>query len=439
VKRLQIDSVERFPLGESELKGFELEVPVWGEERASQTLHFDGWALGASSPVRAVEVLQDGRSLLRIPVQSQRRDLVAAFPDVAAAATSGFSGAVGALRLRQRFQLLLRGELENGVTMPLATVNGRRSPLELAPAGGPRPLILTTLGRTGSTWCVWMLQSHPRIVAHSPFDNDARVGAYWMSVLQTLSDPTSYLRQVYPGDVTSSDWWVSNEADIPSRLNDVALNGWLADSRIYELALACRDRIGSFYEFTAEQQGKEASYFVEKHLPRQVPAELLRELYPGAAEVILARDLRDVFCSVLAFNRKRGYPAFGREQADSDDDYIDSVRRSGEALLTHMNSDSGPKHLIRYEDLIREPVATLEPLLAQLGLDPAAAAEMVERATTSTGAMDHHMTAASAAASIGRWRSDLDPELADRCDAILSPVVADFGYETDVGGSSAAA
>jgi hypothetical protein len=64
---------------------------------------------------------------------------------------------------------------------------------------------------------------------------------------------------------------------------------------------------------------------------------------------------------------------------------------------------------------------------------------MVERAAVSIGGMDHHMTAASAAASIGRWRSDLEPELAERCDAILSPVVADFGYETDAGGSPALA
>jgi hypothetical protein len=53
--------------------------------------------------------------------------------------------------------------------------------------------------------------------------------------------------------------------------------------------------------------------------------------------------------------------------------------------------------------------------------------------------MDHHMTAGSAAASIGRWRRDLDPELAERCDAILSPVVADFGYAVAEGDSSAAA
>jgi len=436
VKRLQVDSVDRFPLAENELHGFELEVPAPGEAWSSQTLHFDGWILGKEHPVTAVEVLQDGRPILRIPVQAPRPDLAAAFADVPGAETSGFSGATGALRLRREFELLLRGELANGVTMPLATIAGKREPVQLPP-DSPRPLIVTTLGRTGSTWCVWMLQSHPEIVAHSPFENDARVGTYWMSVLQTLSDPTSYLRQVYPGDAIDKDWWVGHEADVPSRLNDATLSGWLADSRVYELASVCRDRIGSFYEFLAEQQGKQPAFFVEKYLPRQIPADLLRELYPGAREVVLVRDLRDVFCSVLAFNRKRGYQAFGREAAESDDDYIDTVRRSGEALLAHMRSDGRETHLLRYEDLIREPVPTLEPLLGFLGLDPAGAAAMVARAAVPTGGMEHHMTAPSASASIGRWRRDLEPDLAERCDAILSPVAADFGYAAAEGDSPA--
>jgi hypothetical protein len=437
VKRLVVDSVDLFPLAEDELRGFQLEGPTSGATSEAQTLHFDGWILGRNSPVKAVEVLQEGRGVLRVPVRTPREDLAEAFPEVPEAGSSGFSAAVGALRLRTSFELLLRGELESGVTMPLATIVGRREPVELPPSDGPRPLIVTTLGRTGSTWCVWSLQSHPEIVAHSPFENDARVGTYWMSVLQTLSDPTSYLRQVYPGEVAQSDWWVGQEADVPPRLNDSTLDGWLADSRVYELALACRERIDSFYEFLAEQQGKRAAFFVEKFLPRQISSDLLRELYPGAAEVVLVRDLRDVFCSVLAFNRKRGYNAFGREQAESDDDYIDNVRRSGEALRNHM--EGRETHLIRYEELIAEPVATLEPLLEYLGLDPAGAPVMAERASVSTGGMDHHMTAGSAAASIGRWRRDLEPDLAERCDAILSPVVADFGYTAAEGDSSAAA
>jgi len=135
VKRLQVDSVERFPLPENELHGFQLEVPRAGEEWSSQTLHFDGWVLGKEHPVVAVEVLQDGRTIARIPVRKPRADVGERFPDLAGAETSGFAGALGALRLRRTFELLLRGELASGVTMPLATVAGKREPVQLPPDG----------------------------------------------------------------------------------------------------------------------------------------------------------------------------------------------------------------------------------------------------------------------------------------------------------------
>jgi Sulfotransferase family len=426
---VSIDSVEVLPLARDQLHGFDLDVPAPGNRSSSFTVPLQGWLLGKTGRAMAVEVLQEGRPVLRLPVCRRRDDLAEAFPEIAEADNGGFAGAVGALRLRSSFELLLRGVLDNGVHAPLARLSGRRRPIAAPGDGGPRPLIVTTLGRTGSTWCLWVLQSHPRIVAHSPFENDARVGSYWMSVLQTLSDPTSYLRQLDPGDVTEEDWWVGGKGDAPSKLRDDDLTAWLGHGRVEELAVMCRDRIGSFYDHLAAMQGKRPSFFVEKYLPRQIPAELLREVYPEAVEVVLVRDPRDMFCSILSFNRKRGYSAFGRESAASDEEYVETVRRSGESLLRHMRADGRAVHLLRYEDLIREPVQTLEPLLDFLGLDGADAAAMVERASIATDGMDHHMTAPSAGASIGRWRRDLDPELAELCDGVLSPIVAEFGYE----------
>jgi Sulfotransferase family len=429
VSFVHVDSVEILPLARDQLHGFDLDFPVVGERLSTFTVPLQGWLLGRTGRAVAVEVLQEGRLVLRLPVGQQRDDLAAAFPEVPGSATGGFAGSLGALRLRSRFELLVRGVLDNGVVAPLARLSGSRRPIAVPGESRPRPLIVTTLGRTGSTWCLWMLQSHPEIVAHSPFENDARVGNYWMSVLQTLSDPTSFLRQLDPGDTGDREWWAGGEGEAMSKLKDTDLAAWLGHGRVEELAAMCRDRIGSFYAHLAERQGKEPTYFVEKHLPRQVPAELLREVYPDAAEVVLVRDLRDTFCSILAFNRKRGYSAFGREAAESDAHYVETVRRSGESLLNHMREDGRSVHLLRYEDLIRQPVEALEPLLEFLGLDSSDAAAMVERASVSTDGMDHHMTAPSAGASIGRWQRDLEPELARICDEVLSPIVAELGYE----------
>ena len=426
---VSVETVDLLPLARDQLHGFDLGAPAAGHTSAVHSLAFQGWLLGKSGRAEAVEVLQDGQVVLRMPVSLARPDLAAAFPDLPAATQSGFNGALGSLRLRERFELLLRGTLDNGVTVPLAKIGGRRSAVSTLGATMPRPLIVTTLGRTGSTWCLWLLQSHPEIVAHNPFANDARVGSYWMSVLQTLSDPTSYLRQLYPGGIAGSDWWVGVEANTPTGLRDAELSGWLGTARIRELAAMCRERIGSFYDFEATTQEKQASFFVEKYLPRQIATDLLRELYPDRAEVVLVRDLRDMFCSILAFNRKRGYSAFGREKTASDADYVETVRRSGEALLGDLRAEGRNVHLLRYEDLMQRPIETLEPLLESIGFDPAGAPAMVERAAVAVDGMDHHMTADSATASVGRWRRDLEPQLARLCDEVLSPLVAEFGYE----------
>ncbi len=409
------------------LYGGHLEAPTAGSGSSSRTVHFEGWLLGKTGNAEAVEILHDGQPVLRLPIVEERPDIAAAFPDVPGAQRSGFTGTLGGLRLRSEFELLLRAVLDNGVKVPIGTLRGRRAPLQPMGSPTPRPLILTTLGRTGSTWCVWLLQSHPEIVAHSPFQNDARVGSYWMSVLQTLSDPTSYMRQLYASDANGLEWWVGQDAMPTSRIGDPALADWLGTGRVDELAVMCRDRIASFYDLVASNESKRAAFFVEKHQPRQVSTDLLREVYPDAIEVVLVRDLRDMFCSILAFNRKRGYTAFGRDSVENDEQYVEKVQRSGKSLLKHLR-DGRDAYLLRYEDLVLTPEATLERLLDRIGFDGSVAPDVVERASNPVAGMEHHMTAPNAIASIGRWQRDLKPELVERCEELLAPVVAEFGY-----------
>jgi len=159
--------------------------------------------------------------------------------------------------------------------------------------------------------------------------------------------------------------------------------------------------------------------------------DLLSELYPEAREIVLVRDFRDLLSSVLAFNEKRGYQAFGREQRDSDADYIRStLRRSAESLLNRWRSREQTAHLVRYEDLVLDPSGTLSQLLRYLDLDHSnrAVERTIERAQNASGT-EHHRTVSDPAASIGRWRRDLSEELQLVCAEALDPVLGQFGYE----------
>jgi hypothetical protein len=80
---------------------------------------------------------------------------------------------------------------------------------------------------------------------------------------------------------------------------------------------------------------------------------------------------------------------------------------------------------------VRSPAATLPPLLTLLGLD--AAPETVGRmiAAADTPELEGHGTAGSPQASIGRWRSDLSPELRLAVEEKFGDLLREFGFETD--------
>ena len=59
------------------------------------------------------------------------------------------------------------------------------------------------------------------------------------------------------------------------------------------------------------------------------------ELYPDARELILVRDPRDMLASILAFNRRRGFDAFGREDVGTDQEYVHRIRGDLVRLRDH--------------------------------------------------------------------------------------------------------
>jgi hypothetical protein len=414
------------------LAGFALDAPQPGPIGDTYAIDIRGWAVGTGSPAASVLLLQRGRLVRRLPVELDRPDVAAAHPDLAGAERSGFFGTVSALALAPRFELQIDLRLEDKTRLPLAVVRGTRTPLQTPFEPQMQPLLLTTLGRTGSTAVVRMLAAHPEVVAYRPFEYEPRVATYWMGVFGALSDPAGYRRQLAPTGTIDGTWWLGAEPPLPRPIRDPALDPWLESAAIGDLAAFAQQRIERLYIQVAAAQGRPgASRFVEKYRPDSVP-ELMLELYPEAREVMLVRDFRDMIASMFAYNRKRGREGFRRDRATSDRDYIlNDVGVSVAALAEAWRSRSGATHLLRYEDLLQRPQETVRELLDHLGLDsgPAAVepmlASMLERDSGSEG----HRTVADPAESIGRWRHDLSDEVAAACAEALGPSLETFGYE----------
>jgi hypothetical protein len=421
------------------IHGAHLDTPREGFGGDSYGLVIEGWLVTKSLGVQYVEVLHEERPIAVADVDRERPDIADAYPEVEGAGQSGYRASVAALKLPTEFEIILRARLEDDTRLPLGSLRGRRRQLTPTAADAIQPLIVNTIGRSGSTLLVTQLSSHPEVVAFSPFVKDARVATYWINVLQDLSEPASFLSAFDPDDLDAPRWWLGSGN--AARLGDPEVEQWMGSEAIDSLAGVCASRIETFYRHLAGTGGT-PRYFVEKSQPHHLVSDLLAELYPAAREVILVRDFRDMLCSVIAFSRKRGFEAFGRGEG-GDTEYVrTNLLQSATALAQRLQSTSAQPHLIRYEDLIQAPKNTFSELLAYLGLDsdPDLVEETLDRASESTVSMQHpgsgeqvdllaHRTTPDPAASIGRWREDLPDEIAEICNEVLGPLLVKFGYE----------
>jgi len=407
--------------------GGNVDTPREGYSGDSYGLTIEGWVLSRQIPVEHVEVLHEERPLAVVEVDQERPDIAAGFPEVEGASRSGYRTTISTLKLSNSFELVLRAKLVDGTRLPLASLRGQRRSLPASGGEEIQPLMVNTIGRSGSTLLVTLLSSHPDVVAFSPFIKDARVSTYWVNLLQDLSEPASLLAPFDPPDLELPHWWLSSAG---GELGEPEVERWLGGEGVESLAGLCRGQIEAFYRHLAEQS--RPRFFVEKYLPHQTVPDLLAEMYSGAREVILVRDFRDTLCSVIAFNRKRGWDAFGRAEGGDDAEYVRGpLRQSVATLAGRLQNQSTGALLVRYEDLILNPEPALAELFAALGLaaDEDLVGETVALAQQSTASMDHHRTTSDPAASIGRWRKDLPEEIAAVCNDELGSLLAEFGYE----------
>jgi hypothetical protein len=259
-----------------------------------------------------------------------------------------------------------------------------------------------------------------------------------MHILKALSEPASYLQPIIGSDKSSVNWWLGTELPSgvlkpPEPKMQPEIQQWLGHNGVEALVAFSQERIDAFYrKVAALQRQTKPTYFAEKHDPHTRIPEMIREVYSRAQEVILVRDFRDMVASILAYNAKRGYTGFGREHVANDEEYIYRMRSSALRLLESWRRRSDKAYLLRYEDLIWQPVETLSALLEYLELDaaPSTVEGMIQKASEEVpGLPQQHRTSPDADRSIGRWRSDLDPSLKAVCQQAFSDVLEDFGYE----------
>jgi hypothetical protein len=415
------------------IAGFALERPVPGSsegDRAGEAfgVRVEGWAVGAAKRVVAIEVKHDHLGFRWLPLLTKRDDVLTAIEAAKPFRRCGFEGALNTLALPPEFELAMNAVFEDETRVEVVRLRGRRRALEPVRDARLEPLMVSTLGRTGSTVLLRALDAHRGIVAYRPFQYEPKVVSYWLDLFLALSEPASYMSQVVQPSDPSEDWWLGRRAKAPE-LIDAHVQEWLGVAGVERLAAFCGESIEALYSRVADDARRgDALYFAEKLLPNAAPW-LMWELFPAAREILLVRDFRDMACSIIAYNAAREMAAFGRDKVESDSEYVRQLGAGVTSLAREWRTNGRRAHLVRYEELITEPDRTLEAILEYLELGTEDLPDMKERLLDQGPAFEQHGTAPSAAESIGRWRHELGDELRQACDEAFGESLELFGYE----------
>jgi hypothetical protein len=366
---VEIFEVRELPFDHEHLWGARIERPQNGLREDTYVVEVEGWVLGRSSLAVAVEVIERGTVVYKVPVRLRRLAEEKNFPSVPEAACCGFRIAINAIPLPPAFEILVQAVLADDCRVPLGVIRGRRAALDLNRESGLQPLMVTTLGRSGSTWLITLLGEHPQLIAYHPFDYETRVTGDWLTVARALTGPLSYT-QALQGELYGDEWWLGTKrpSPMPHLPRERQIRHWLCGEHVATVFAFCRNRINSLFQQIAAARGQEqARYFVEKASPDLLNAAMVAELYPNARNLFLVRDFRDVACSIVAYSKRLEREAFGPGTGVIGEELFRFVRDKAQDLLECWNAQKSRGCLVRYEDLIRDTPGTLRSLLGSLG------------------------------------------------------------------------
>jgi hypothetical protein len=435
---IQATSIELVPSAGESLAGYTIDLPRVRQPIDGHFLEIAGWVVGRDDKAVKIEVRHDTHWLTGIPVQLVRPDVVNHLGLADPSLPSGFQLAFSTIGLPEEFELSVWALLADGQAVEFARLRGTHTPLRSAFRPAVQPLSVTSLGRTGTTLLMRMLAEHPEICLDRVHPFETRHGAYWMHVLTVLSAPANHSSSSHPDQFQHERLFIGNNpyAWVPGSVGPT-LRSWFSSDAPGELAAFCQRNIDAAYLRIARDQGKPpARFFAEKNTPTYA-ARLLSQLYDGAKEIILVRDFRDMICSMLAFDGKRRTRDFQRDDIGADA-FVVRVVEEFRQLLAALNERRASALLVRYEDLVAEPHATLRRIAEYAGVD--ASPDVIERMIEATRMDDEatraHRTTDNGPGSVGRYRYDMNEDLRGLCQAIGGDLLSRLGYASEPTGAS---
>src|SRR6185503_7851818 len=140
-----------------------------------------------------------------------------------------FHALVNLVGLKLNTTLRMRVELEDGTRVDAGSITIAREPLRTGYEPSLAPLMVTTLGRSGSTWLMQLLASHPSVVVFRRFPYESTPAKYWLHMLRVLSEPGNLEESAHPATFHENPWWVGANPYHDDRAYEQSLlDTWLA-------------------------------------------------------------------------------------------------------------------------------------------------------------------------------------------------------------------
>ena len=198
---MSVPSVHRLSVtstgpGRRKLLEVSIDAPRDGGTSDAWAVRVRGHLLSEAGPVPEIAAVVPGSVLAMAATGLPTPEVAARHPDVPGAEACGFTLLVDTLGLPQRFEFRVRAALPDGSRVKVAAIGGERRALTTAYAPRLQPLLVTSLGRMGTTLLMRMLSAHPGVVAYDRPPYEARGGKYWLHVLKTLAAPADASKRV---------------------------------------------------------------------------------------------------------------------------------------------------------------------------------------------------------------------------------------------------
>jgi hypothetical protein len=289
------------------------------------------------------------------------------------------------------------------------------------------PILVDYYSRDGSTLMMRLLASSPQIAVGGSYPFEQKLFAYLWRWSRLLTRTEWDSEQWAPRDLGS----ILQERDSsllgppPWRRREL-LDGADPDEpsisdRSFEFAWREFSRRATSATRVAHRDPEaDVGYYAEKHLNSWL---LDRGALPPLRLLVLLREPRDTYASLIAFRDAAGAELGQRHAADEGDYLRQFIGRQRERLQWIAKLDEGPgTAIVRYEEMVRDLPGVARRLAGWLSVELDAETVANERRMGWV-----HRTAPSTEESIGRWHRDLPGDVAEIIGRELRPELEALG------------